>query len=49
MTQRAITANELADVITTWDTDDECSDEEGYGGASDGGESPNAHVKDSDE
>ena len=30
MKQRAITANELADVVTTWDTDDECSDEEGY-------------------
>ena len=49
MTQRAITANELADVITTWDTDDECSDEEGYGDASGRGESPNAHVSDSDE
>ena len=49
MTQRAITANELADVITTWDTDDECSDEEGYEDASGGGESPNAHVNDSDE
>ena len=49
MTQRAITANELADVITTWDTDDECSDEEGYGDASGGGESPNVHVSVSDE
>ena len=49
MTQPAITANELDDVITTWDTDDECSDEEGYGDASGGGESPNAHVSDSDE
>ena len=48
MTQRVITANELADVITTWDTDDECSDEEGYGDASGGGENPNAHVSDSD-
>ena len=49
MTQRAITANELADVITTWDTNDECSDEEEYGDASGGRESPNEHVSDSDE